>query len=202
MFFLILALNYALCQIFNTGDVSQFGFPHIGLVGAFPAKLDIYTAAPCAEQTNRKTGITAHIKGIASFTSQLTRAHHKMLRRLGAFLMEFPINYHLKFRRFLFGIGGKVGCHALNLPGCFRYFIRVMLGDIEPQIILLGLPCRFQDRQAVNLVIHLHLFFHARVGSRKGLKLGVLQYGFIQILTGSKGGTAGHDLADIPLFLL
>lgn len=47
-----------------------------------------------------------------------------------------------------------------------------------------------------------HLFFNPRIRSRKSLKLGILKHGAVHILTGSEGGAAGHNLADIPLFLL
>ena len=155
-----------------------------------------------AYQPNRKACIAAHIKGISGVPPQLARTDHKVFRSLDSLIMEPAVNSHLELGRLISCVGRKVSFHSRYFTlGCgnltwivFSYFVL--------KVIALALPCGFQHCQAADFVIGFHLFLNSWVRGCKGLKFGILEHSAVHILTGSEGGATGHNLTDIPLFLL
>ncbi len=193
----------AVCKMLNAGNVPQFGITVIGAVAPLPAQPDLHSAHVWLCQPDGEPRIAASIKGGTRLhLHNPAAADHQVFRRLCALVMDTPVNHHAEIFRLIGLIRPDIlfpDRYLILLPGNPN---RIVAAGLLLQLGLLALPGRFQHGQPVNLIVRLHLLLHPWVRGRQRFKLRILQHGLVQILTAPQRRAAGHDLADVPLFLL
>lgn len=102
-------------------------------------------------------------------------------------------------------VGGKI-VHVRLIPGdgllIFRNLPREILVDLVLQFILLTEMAGFEQVEALHSHIQVHLLFDVGVAGTQGLDFRIGESGFVDVLSGSDRGFAGHDLADKLLLAL